>query len=77
MKHAVIGEAKEHYKAYKAGKQWIYACITVVAVGLGLAGANVGTAQAATTCFPRTMQRTENSMRLTKHSAMICRRTAP
>ncbi|MFD1455858.1 MucBP domain-containing protein [Levilactobacillus lanxiensis] len=49
MKHAVIGEAKEHYKAYKAGKQWIYACITVVAVGLGLAGANVGTAQAATT----------------------------
>lgn len=49
MKRAVIGEAKEHYKAYKAGKQWIYACITVVAVGLGLAGANVGTAQAATT----------------------------
>jgi len=48
MKHAVIGEAKEHYKAYKAGKQWIYACITVVAVGLGLAGANMSTAQAAT-----------------------------
>lgn len=48
MKHAVNGEVKEHYKAYKAGKHWIYACITVVAIGFGLTGVSTGTAQAAT-----------------------------
>ncbi|WP_164511533.1 MucBP domain-containing protein [Levilactobacillus cerevisiae] len=48
MKRTVTGETKEHYKSYKAGKRWIYTCITVIAVGLGLVGASEGTAQAAT-----------------------------
>lgn len=48
MKRTVTGETKEHYKSYKAGKHWIYVCITVIAVGLGLVGASEETAQAAT-----------------------------
>jgi len=40
-------ESKEHYKSYKAGKHWVFACITVMSLGLGLVGANE-TAQADT-----------------------------
>jgi LPXTG-motif cell wall-anchored protein len=36
---------KEHYKSYKAGKRWVFACITVMSLGLGLVGAGT-TAQA-------------------------------
>ncbi|MFC6290014.1 MucBP domain-containing protein [Levilactobacillus angrenensis] len=39
---------KEHYKAYKAGKHWLYACITVATVGLGLVGGTGLSAQADT-----------------------------
>lgn len=39
---------KEHYKAYKAGKRWLYACITVATVGLGLIGGAGVSAQADT-----------------------------
>lgn len=39
---------KEHYKAYKAGKRWLYACITVATVGLGLIGGTGVSAQADT-----------------------------
>ncbi|WP_179951150.1 MucBP domain-containing protein [Levilactobacillus suantsaiihabitans] len=39
---------KEHYKAYKAGKRWLYACITVATVGLGLVGGTGLSAQADT-----------------------------
>jgi len=38
-------DSKEHYKSYKAGKHWVFACITVMSLGLGLVGANE-TAQA-------------------------------
>ncbi|USS88032.1 MucBP domain-containing protein [Fructilactobacillus hinvesii] len=31
-------EIKEHYKMYKKGKQWVYACLTVATVALGLVG---------------------------------------
>ncbi|ARN89599.1 KxYKxGKxW signal peptide domain-containing protein [Levilactobacillus brevis] len=37
MKRATIGENKEHYKSYKAGKHWLYASITLLALGLGTA----------------------------------------
>ncbi|WP_204119988.1 leucine-rich repeat domain-containing protein [Levilactobacillus wangkuiensis] len=40
-------DSKEHYKSYKAGKHWFFACITVMSLGLGLVGANE-TAQADT-----------------------------
>lgn len=40
-----LGTMKEHYKSYKAGKHWVFACITVVSLGLGLVGAGT-TAQA-------------------------------
>ncbi|MGP4117601.1 MucBP domain-containing protein [Levilactobacillus zymae] len=36
-------ENKEHYKSYKAGKHWLYACLTVTTLGIGLLG---GTASA-------------------------------
>ncbi|MFC6274533.1 MucBP domain-containing protein [Levilactobacillus tangyuanensis] len=42
------GETKTHFKSYKAGKRWVFAGITVLAVSLGLAGVDV-TANAATT----------------------------
>lgn len=31
-----LNETKEHYKSYKAGKHWLYACLTVTTLGLGL-----------------------------------------
>ncbi|AYM04060.1 KxYKxGKxW signal peptide domain-containing protein [Levilactobacillus yiduensis] len=40
-----LSTTKEHYKSYKAGKRWLFACITVVSLGLGMAGAGT-TAQA-------------------------------
>ncbi|TGD19839.1 KxYKxGKxW signal peptide domain-containing protein [Levilactobacillus suantsaiihabitans] len=40
-----LGTMKEHYKSYKAGKRWVFACITVMSLGLGLVGAGT-TAQA-------------------------------
>ncbi|KRO04794.1 hypothetical protein IV54_GL000819 [Levilactobacillus paucivorans] len=43
----MMGQAKEHYKSYKAGKRWVYASITVIALGLGLTG--ITTAQADVT----------------------------
>ncbi|WP_164506374.1 MucBP domain-containing protein [Levilactobacillus lindianensis] len=45
MRTPMMGQAKEHYKSYKAGKRWVYASITVIALGLGLTG--ITTAQAA------------------------------
>lgn len=47
MLHKVEGVSKEHYKSYKAGKRWVFACITVLALGMGLASVSV--AQADTT----------------------------
>ncbi|WP_057877668.1 MucBP domain-containing protein [Levilactobacillus paucivorans] len=44
MRTSMMGQAKEHYKSYKAGKHWVYASITVIALGLGLTG--ITTAQA-------------------------------
>ncbi|WP_125583074.1 KxYKxGKxW signal peptide domain-containing protein [Levilactobacillus cerevisiae] len=44
----VTVESKEHYKSYKAGKHWVFACITVLGLGLGMAGATT-TAQADAT----------------------------
>jgi hypothetical protein len=35
--HKVQRESKEHYKMYKAGKQWLFAAIFSVMVGTGLA----------------------------------------
>ncbi|WP_367295495.1 MucBP domain-containing protein [Levilactobacillus yonginensis] len=43
----VLGETKEHYKSYKAGKHWVYCCMTVLGLGLGVAGVSVS-AQADT-----------------------------
>lgn len=40
-----LNTTKEHYKSYKAGKCWLFACITVVSLGLGMAGVET-TAQA-------------------------------
>jgi len=48
MKQTYIGEVKEHYKSYKAGKRWLYASITVLALGLGAASVTT-TAQADAT----------------------------
>jgi len=28
---------KEHYKSYKAGKYWVFACLTIISLGLTLA----------------------------------------
>jgi len=47
MTNNYIGETKTHFKSYKAGKRWVFAGITVLAVSLGLAGVDV-TANAAT-----------------------------
>ncbi|WP_125681418.1 KxYKxGKxW signal peptide domain-containing protein [Levilactobacillus yonginensis] len=47
MLQKVEGVSKEHYKSYKAGKRWVFACITVLALGVGLASVSV--AQADTT----------------------------
>ncbi|MGY5340520.1 KxYKxGKxW signal peptide domain-containing protein, partial [Levilactobacillus spicheri] len=41
MKQSYIGETKEHYKSYKAGKRWLYASITVLTLGLGTLGLDV------------------------------------
>jgi len=43
----VLGETKEHYKSYKAGKHWVYCCMTVLGLGLGMVGVSVS-AQADT-----------------------------
>ncbi|MFC6290331.1 KxYKxGKxW signal peptide domain-containing protein [Levilactobacillus angrenensis] len=43
-----LGTMKEHYKSYKAGKRWLFACITVMSLGLGMVGAET-TVQADTT----------------------------
>ncbi|MDT7013370.1 KxYKxGKxW signal peptide domain-containing protein [Levilactobacillus namurensis] len=48
MKPAYIGQKKEHYKSYKAGKHWLYACVTVLTLGLGAVSVET-TAQADTT----------------------------
>lgn len=40
-----LNTTKEHYKSYKAGKRWLFACITVVSLGLGMVGVET-TAQA-------------------------------
>ncbi|WP_367295497.1 KxYKxGKxW signal peptide domain-containing protein [Levilactobacillus yonginensis] len=44
MLQKVEGVSKEHYKSYKAGKRWVYACITVLALGMGLASVSVAQA---------------------------------
>ncbi|WP_367294698.1 MucBP domain-containing protein [Levilactobacillus yonginensis] len=38
MKRRVLGETKQHYKSYKAGKRWVFASITVISLGLGVTG---------------------------------------
>ncbi|MGP4117602.1 MucBP domain-containing protein [Levilactobacillus zymae] len=43
----ILNETKEHYKSYKAGKHWVYACLTVTTLGLGLLG-STAVAQADT-----------------------------
>ena len=43
----ILGETKEHYKSFKAGKHWVYCCMTVLGLGLGMAGIEVS-AQADT-----------------------------
>ncbi|GEO69362.1 MucBP domain-containing protein [Levilactobacillus acidifarinae] len=51
----ILNETKEHYKSYKAGKHWVYACLTVTTLGLGLLGSSV-VAQADTTTTGDTTQ---------------------
>ncbi|WP_261810054.1 MucBP domain-containing protein [Levilactobacillus humaensis] len=51
MRQLNVSETKEHYKSYKAGKRWVYACLTVAALGLGTLGVTT-TANAATTSDP-------------------------
>lgn len=51
MRQLNLGETKEHYKSYKAGKRWVYACLTVAALGLGTLGVTT-TANAATANDP-------------------------
>ncbi|MFC6206012.1 MucBP domain-containing protein [Levilactobacillus tongjiangensis] len=41
MMKRVLGESKQHYKSYKAGKRWVFASITVISLGLGVTGVNV------------------------------------
>ncbi|MGX6429236.1 MucBP domain-containing protein [Levilactobacillus yonginensis] len=38
MMKRVLGESKQHYKGYKAGKRWVFASITVISLGLGVTG---------------------------------------
>lgn len=59
MRQLNLGETKEHYKSYKAGKRWVYACLTVVALGLGAMGATT-TANAATSAADPAVETTQS-----------------
>ncbi|KRN02484.1 hypothetical protein FD13_GL001937 [Levilactobacillus senmaizukei DSM 21775 = NBRC 103853] len=48
MRKQVTLNTKEHYKSYKAGKNWVFACVTVAALSLGVTGMSA-TASADTT----------------------------
>lgn len=54
MRTPMMGQAKEHYKSYKAGKRWVYASITVIALGLGLTGMTTAQADTAPASDPTT-----------------------
>ncbi|WP_261809857.1 MucBP domain-containing protein [Levilactobacillus humaensis] len=56
MRTPMMGQAKEHYKSYKAGKRWVYASITVIALGLGLTGITTAQADVAPAADPATTE---------------------
>ncbi|WP_395322894.1 KxYKxGKxW signal peptide domain-containing protein [Levilactobacillus parabrevis] len=41
MRKQIMTDTKEHYKSYKAGKHWVFACMTAATLGLGLTGMSV------------------------------------
>lgn len=41
MRKQIMTNTKEHYKSYKAGKHWVFACMTAATLGLGLTGMSV------------------------------------
>lgn len=71
MRKQIITDTKEHYKSYKAGKHWVFACMTAATLGLGLTGMSVNAsadtaednpvtpATAATTTTPTTTGNTQ------------------
>lgn len=58
MRKQVNIETKEHFKSYKAGKNWVFACLTVATLGLGMTGMSV-TAHADT--MPASTPQTETN----------------
>lgn len=57
-----IGEMKTHYKSYKAGKHWVYASITVIALGVGMAVAPSAHAATVTDPTDKTEMVTDNDV---------------
>ncbi|WP_125544601.1 KxYKxGKxW signal peptide domain-containing protein [Levilactobacillus lindianensis] len=60
MRKQINVETKEHFKSYKAGKNWVFACITVATLGLGMTGMSV-TANADTTPATPKVEATDES----------------
>src|SRR5699024_8693940 len=58
---AITMEVKEHYKMYKDGKRWVFAAITVAAIGLGTAVSQDIEAHADTTSGSTPVQNSESS----------------
>jgi len=49
MRKHVTLNTKEHYKSYKAGKNWVFACVTVAALGFGVTGMSATASADSTT----------------------------